>query len=145
MASKIYEIILERRLTEEIETILKLMQNEFREGRCTHDHIILMKDLIEKTRRKGTNVYQALIGLEKAFGRISNKPRKFDPKEGDCKLKNAVININKKNKHLVRTFLMGFNEFVVKEDLRQRGVLNLVLFNIILDVIINQIKIIRET
>ena len=72
-ASKIYEIILERRFRTAMEDKIGEWQHGFRPGKSTTDLIFYMKMLTEKTIEWDKKACDAFTDLEKAFDRINRE------------------------------------------------------------------------
>lgn len=142
IASKVYERILETKLTREIDTQLEQCQSGFRKGRSIHDHIFTIRQITEKTRDSNSQVLQAFLDLEKAFDRLprSEIQKALIKKNIDQNLRNAIMSFYVNTRSYVRTDNMHSEEFLVSVGVRQGGVLSPVLFNLVMDEVIKETR-----
>lgn len=141
IASKVYERILETKLSQELEPQLEQSQSGFRKGRSIQDHIFTIKQMMERISNTNYEIYQAFLDLEKAFDRISRSiiEESLFKRKIDIKLTRAIMSMYKNSRNIVRTDNMQSREFPVNEGVRQGGVLSPTLFNLVMD------EVIRET
>lgn len=142
IVSKIYERILQRKLTKITEPTLEQSQSGFRKGRSIQDHIFTIKQLTEKFMEKNEEFYMAFIDLEKAFDSVpinivedSMMRRNVPPM-----LIRAIMSLLKDGTCCVRTDNMQSAIFPTNEGLRQGGVLSPDLFNLAIDDVIKEVN-----
>ncbi|XP_030766848.1 uncharacterized protein LOC115890687 [Sitophilus oryzae] len=68
--SKVFERILEQRLKGDTDELLDQAQSDFRKGRSVQDHIFTLKQMAERIKVTGKNIYVAFLDIEKAFVRV---------------------------------------------------------------------------
>ena len=140
VACKLYERILEQRIRRIIEPQLDQSQSGFRKGRSIQDHIFTIKQLTERAKITSKNIYAAFIDIEKAFDRVPRSAinESMVKRNISTKLRQAIMSLYRTTRNYVRTDNMESREFVVKEGLRQGGVLSPLLFNLVMDDIIKE-------
>ena len=139
-AVKVYEQILNKKLKLFTEPILSECQSGFRKGRSVQDHIFTVKEIINRKRQQGEDVYMAFIDLEKAFDSV---PRlKFWTSLQKLGVNNKLIRAIKSLYKNTTNYVIRKNRksetFTTKDGLRQGGGLSPTLFNIFMDDIIKQ-------
>ena len=141
--SKMYENIVEKRLRAIVEEQLDEAQSGFRKGHSVQDHIFTIKQIIEKNRTKET--YTAFLDLQKAFDSVKQNIiwELLDQRSVPTKLRDIVKSLFVGNKSYVRKNNMESQSFIVRDGLRQGGVLSPLLFILVMDDIIKATK--RET
>lgn len=139
---KVYERILERRLRMRVEEQLEESQSGFRRGRSTQDHIFTLKQIIEKKLAKNQKVYLGFIDIQKAFDSVPRSLvwRSLQRRGVGVKLRRNIECIYKLTRNQVRKDNEQSEDFVTKEGLRQGGVLSPLLFIIMMDDIIKELK-----
>lgn len=142
VVSKLYEIILERRLREIIEKTLDDNQCGFRPGRGTTDLIFTIRQLIEKTLQYNSKLLLCFVDLEKAF---DTAPRDkiwevLERRNVGIKLIQAIKSIYTCTRNSVRTHNESSSEFVTRNGVRQGGVLSPLLFVALMDEIARKCK-----
>ena len=70
---KVLMMILNRRLQTQVEEHLADEQAGFRKDRGTVQHILALRLLVEKARRKGRRIYSCFIDFQKAFDNINQE------------------------------------------------------------------------
>lgn len=143
VVSKLYEIILERRLREIIEGTLDDNQCGFSPGRGTTYLIFTIRQMIEKTLQYNNKLLQCFVDLEKAFD-TAPRTRIWEVLEwrnvGD-KLIQAIKSIYSCTRNYVRTHNETSNEFITRKGVRQGGVLSPLLFVALMDEIARKCKV----
>mgnify|MGYP005984721693 CR=1 FL=1 len=71
--AKVYERIIDKRLIKVIESNLEEAQCGFRKGRSAQDHIFTIKQLIEKSKEKSSEIYMAFLDPTKAFDSVPRR------------------------------------------------------------------------
>lgn len=142
IAGKVYERIIEKRLRKYVESDIADSQSGFRKGHSIQDHIFTLKQMINKTLQKGTELYIAFIDLEKAFDSIGRwriweclQNRKID-----TSLIEAIKSFYKNTKNYVRYKGTQSKEFITEDGLRQGAVLSPLLFILAMDEMIKLVK-----
>ena len=70
LPGKIYAICLKRKRPEIVESKLEDIQCGFRPGRSTLDQIFTLKQIFEKFREYGKDLFACFVDLEKAYDRV---------------------------------------------------------------------------
>lgn len=139
---KIYERILERRLRNILDSQLEESQSSFRRGRSSQDHVFTVRQLIEKRRLQGKNLYLAFVDIQKAFDSVPRKIIWQSLRERGIqeRLSSNIRNIYRMTRSYVRKDNGQSEEFVTKDGLRQGGVLSPILFIMIMDDILKEVQ-----
>ncbi|XP_031339654.1 uncharacterized protein LOC116168122 [Photinus pyralis] len=134
---KIYEQILNKKLTVSTEQTLTDTQSGFRKGRSVQDHIFTIKQMIEK-KKLGGKVYFAFIDLVKAFDSIPRDKvwESLLKRNVDNKLVRVIKSLYKSTLNYVIWKNMKSGFFATTQGLRQGGGLSPTLFNIFMDDVI---------
>lgn len=116
-----------------LEDQLDEAQSGFRKDRSTQDHIITIKQMIEKTRVTKTEIYLAFLDLEKAFDTVSQNEicESLKSRNVNENLIQAIRSLNTNNKCYIRKDNMHSDTFPINSGLRQGGVLSPTLFILI--------------
>lgn len=139
-ALKTYERILEKRLTEIVESTLGETQSGFRKGRSIQDHIFTVKQIIDKTLLSNTQAYFAFVDLEKAFDKVNRRKlwEILKKRRVSEQLIETIKSVYAENLNYVIYKNLKSEPFGTSEGLRQGGVLSPVLFCIYMDEIIKE-------
>jgi Reverse transcriptase (RNA-dependent DNA polymerase)/Endonuclease-reverse transcriptase len=139
---KVYERILEQRLRKIIENQLDETQSGFRKGRSAQDHIFTVKQIIEKKQLEKEKVYMAFIDIQKAFDSVPRRLiwKSLQQRGVGNRLRNNIKSIYQTTRNYVRKDNKQSEEFITKDGLRQGGVLSPVLFIMIMDDVLKEIK-----
>ncbi|XP_044760185.1 uncharacterized protein LOC123317645 [Coccinella septempunctata] len=137
---KLYEIILDKKIREKVETTLEETQSGFRRGRSIQD-VFTMKILCEKARTENRNLYVGFIDLVKAFDKVKREKlwTILERRGVNEKLLKVVKNIYKLNKNQVISLNRTSETFHTKAGLRHGGSLSPVLFLIFMDEILKEV------
>lgn len=140
--AKIYERILEKRLSNKIQGELIESQSGFRRGHSVQDHIFTLKQITEKIKIQNRDAFFCFIDLEKAFDRVQRQQiwESMKNRGVDSKLIKAIKSTYVNTRNYVRTRNSQSEEFVTHEGLKQGGVLSPTLFNIIMDEILKMYR-----
>lgn len=139
---KLYESILTAKLYKHVDNLLEESQSGFRKGRCTQDHIFTLRQIQEKTIEYKNKAYICFIDLTKAFDKVKRAQvwetlQKYNVEED---LLSAIKCIYKKTRNYVVQGNLESKEFITTEGLRQGGSLSPLLFIILMDDIVKEIK-----
>nr|CAH7719234.1 unnamed protein product [Callosobruchus chinensis] len=140
--SKVYERLLNKKLREHIERDLDEAQSGFRTGHSIQDHIFAIKQVIQKSGTKNTELNLAFLDLEKAFDSV---PRSviwdsLEKKGINTHLRKCIQSMFDGNICYIRKDHMSSESFGISDGLRQGGVLSPTLFIMVMDDIIKAVK-----
>jgi len=111
-------------------------------GKGTTDSLFVVRRMREDYRDKEKNLYMCFVDLEKAFNRVPRKVMEWAMrKKGLPKaMVKAVMSLYKGSKTRVRVETQLSEEFFVKVGVHQGSVLSPLLFSIVLDVNLENVK-----
>ena len=137
---KIWEKIIDRRLREE--TRISEEQFGFMPGRSTTDAISILRFTMEKHREKQKGLHLVFIDLEKAYDRVPRQEvwRCMRAKGVPEKYVRLVKDMYKDVKTIVRSSVGDTEKFPVKVGLHQGSALSPYLFDIVLDIITEDVR-----
>ena len=135
---KIYEKVLDKRLREETE--IGDEQFGFMRGRGTVDAIFILRQMMEKYAEKQRGLFLAFIDLEKAYDRVPRSEvwRSMRLKGVTEKYVRIVKDMYRDAKTRVRSAVGTTDPFTVKVGLHQGSSLSPYLFNLLMDVLLNE-------
>ena len=84
-----------------IEPQLDQIQNGFRKGRCNHDHIFTIKQILERTEDTNEDT-RAAFDLEKTFDEKASKENLLN-RNIDRKLRQANLTLHRATRNCVKT------------------------------------------
>nr|CAH7736900.1 unnamed protein product [Callosobruchus chinensis] len=140
--SKVYERLLDKKLREHIERDLDGAQSGFRKGHSIQDHIFTIKQVIQKSGTKNTELNLAFLDLEKAFDSVSRSViwDSLEKRGINTHLRKCIQSMFDGDICYIRKDHMSSESFGISDGLRQGGVLSPTLFIMVMDDIIKAVK-----
>ena len=137
---KIYERVIEARIRDE--TIVSEEQFGFMPGRGTTDAIFVLRQVLEKYREKEKELHLVFIDLEKAYDRVPRQEvwRCLREKNVSEKYVRVIKDMYKGATTQVRSVVGTTEQFEVKVGLHQGSTLSPYIFDLLMDVIVADIK-----
>nr|CAH7758698.1 unnamed protein product [Callosobruchus chinensis] len=138
--SKVYERLLDKKLREHIER--DEAQSGFRKGHSIQDHIFTIKQVIQKSGTKNTELNLAFLDLEKVFDSVSRSVIWDSLKKRgiNTHLRKCIQSMFNGNICYIRKDHMSSESFGISDGLRQGGVLSTTLFIMVMDDTIKAVK-----
>ena len=139
-AFKLYEKIFDGRLPEVVD--IDKMQYGFMPRRGTVDTVFILSRLTEKFRAKNKKLFSIFVHLEKAFGRVPREVVCFALRQKGIPehLVNGVMSLYKGCKFAVSVDGELSISFSVKVDVHQGFALSPLLFIMVMDVLIEDVR-----
>jgi sorting nexin-29 len=140
-AYKVFSVILFQRLQPIVDTNIGNYQCGFRRGKSTSDHLHSTRQLLEKMREYGVNIYYMFVDFKAAYDSIDRAGffKAMEEFHVPRKLRGLVELTLKTVRCRVKTCNGITGSFETKKGLRQGDALSCLLFNLALE------KVIRET
>ena len=136
---KVFCRVIQMRLAQRAEQVLRTEQCGFRKGRGCVDQIFTLRIQSEKAREYNTSLYLAFVDLRKAYDSVSCEALWMVLEKRchlPCKLVRILKSLHERTKGAVRAYGKVSSEFDVTTGVRQGDVLAPVLFNLFLDAVI---------
>jgi hypothetical protein len=139
-AMKVIERVFERRIRSKVK--VDDMQFGFTPGKGTTDGIFVVRQVQEKHRNKGKELFYAFVDLEKAFDRVPREVTRWALRKSgvDEWLVTTVMAMYEGVETVVRTTSGVSSTFTVKVGLHQGSVLSPLLFVIVMNVVSSELK-----
>ena len=142
VVGKVYGRVLINRIRGKTEDVIEEVQGGFRRGRGCSDQTFTVRQICEKYRAKGKDVYFAFLDLEKAYDRVDRKAlwnvlRIYGV---GGRLLRAVKSMYESSKACVRVGSEVSEWFLVRVGLRQGCVMSPWLFNIYIDGVVREVN-----
>jgi len=146
IAYKIFAILLNKRLRENIENKLEDNQMGFRPNRYTIDNIFIVRQNFEKSHEHNIDLYSIFVDYTHSFDSVHrNKPieclRKFDVSDKLIRLIALTLIHTGARVKLNRDFT---EEFIVKCGVKQGDPLSAALFSLVIDTVLKQMELRRN-
>ena len=137
---KMYERIIEARIRDE--TAISEEQFGFMPGKGTTDAIFILRQTMEKYNEKGKELHLVFIDLEKAYDRVPRQEvwRCMREKGVSEKYVRVVNDMYREATTQVRSSVGTTDKFEVKVGLHQGSALSPYIFDMIMDVIVAEVK-----
>ena len=137
---KMYERIIEARIRDE--TAISEEQFGFMPGKGTTDAIFILRQTMEKYNEKGKELHLVFIDLEKAYDRVPRQEvwRCMREKGVSEKYVRVVNDMYREATTQVRSSVGTTEKFEVKVGLHQGSALSPYIFDMIMDVIVAEVK-----
>ena len=146
VAAKVYAIILERRLRQQVESKLAEAQCGFRPNRSTADAILTLRLMTEQTIEFKKPLHLLFLDLEKAYDFVKRDQvwKALEDKGVDSGLLLAIKSLYKESLLKVKINGKRSNAFRVHRGLRQGCPLSPLLFIVVFDSVLKELEAVKK-
>jgi len=142
IAYKIFAVLLNKRLIENIENKLEENQMGFRPNRSTTDNIFIVRQIYEKSHEHNIDLYNIFVDYKHAFdslhiNKLTECLKKFDIPDKLIRLIALTLIHTRARVKVNRDFT---EEFIVKCGVIQGYLLSATLFSLVIDTILKQME-----
>ena len=137
---KLYERVINNRITKEVE--MSEAQAGGQKGKATTDHLLILKDLIKDAQNRMKTTYAAFLDVTKAYDKAWLDGIMYAMhKRGLTNTHWQVVkNLNQNLKAQLLTKHGLTEEFVIRDSIRQGGVLSVIQYALLMDEISKEIN-----